>query len=157
MRYSLKAARFSVRHLESITLRNTLPINNAMRKIISRVNRPGATRPVVRFRKNPIGGKIPVLRIAACDILLHPKECSLGLVFSVTHVPKFLQIGFDVLFCVCAAISRRCSLFSASLKLDFGFITVTDVCFFQLDEFLGKIVKSLEVVAGICDRMWFES
>lgn len=94
----------------------------------------------MRLREHSVRSKVPILRVATGDILLHPKECSLRLVFSVTHIPEFLQIRLDILLGVRAAVAWRSALFSSSLKLDFGLVAVANVCLLYLDELLGEVI-----------------
>ncbi len=101
------------------------------------------------FLRNSIGRKIPHLRVATCDILLHPKERSLGCVFSVAHISKLAQICLNILFGVLASIPGRRSVFSTALQLDIGFDAVTHVRPAQLDQVFGLFIELIEIIGGV--------
>jgi hypothetical protein len=95
-----------------------------------------------------VGGKIPHLGVTTCDILLHAKESSLGLVFSVVHILELLEVCLDVLLGMLTSVTGALlSFLSTALELDLGLVTMADVCLFLLDKLLSKVEELLEVVA----------
>jgi hypothetical protein len=49
---------------------------------------------------------VPILRVSAFDILFETQESRLRFVFSITHIPELLEIGFHILLSMLAAIPR---------------------------------------------------
>lgn len=95
-----------------------------------------------------VGGKIPHLGVTVCDILLHTKESSLGLVFAVVHILELLEVCLNVLLSMLASVTGALlSFLSTALELDLGLVTVADVCLLLLDQLLCKVEELLEVVA----------
>lgn len=101
---------------------------------------------------NSVGGEIPHLGVAVLYVLLHAEERSLGLVLAVVHVLELLQVGLDILVGVLASVSWAFfTLFSSALELNLGLVAVTNVSLLFLDELLGEVKKSLEVIARVCN------
>ena len=116
-------------------------IAKAMGKIICRIDRPLVFSPMVLLLEHPVHRKIPHLGIAALNVLLHAQECRLRLVFAISHVPKLLQVGLNILIRILAAISRPGSaFFSTALQFYIGLVAVADVSLSQLDEPFRKLV-----------------
>lgn len=110
-------------------------------EIVGRENLP-LGRSVVNLLvlRYAVGRKIPHLRVAVCDVLLHAEESSLGCVFSIVHILELLEVCLDILLGMGATVSGTfLSFLSTTLKLDLSFVTVADVCLVLLNKLLGEI------------------
>jgi hypothetical protein len=98
----------------------------------------------------------PHLRIGVLNVLAHPQERRLGLIFPVLHIPELLQVCLNILLGVLASVSRSVVLPSA-LQLEVCVAAMADVGFFELDELFGVLIELLEMVARVCNPSRFET
>jgi hypothetical protein len=110
------------------------------------------------FLRNPIGRKIPHLRIwITLHVLQHAQESGLGRVFPIAHIPEFLKVRLHVLCRMLAAIPGSGACLTTTLQFDIHFITVTDICLLHLNHFFGEIVQLLEIVARVGNGVGLKS
>lgn len=66
-------------------------IAQTMREVVGWVYPPFVAGAVMLFFEDAIGGQIPHLRVAVCDVLLHAEEGFSGLIFAVSHGSELCQ------------------------------------------------------------------
>jgi len=150
-------------------------VTKTMCEVISRIDLPLRPCSVMLGVQNSICWQIPHLRVSIFDVLLHSEESFFGLVFAISHSPKLLQILFDRLFSMFAAIARtsRYAVYLSSLGLQLlsykvirrlnsagvQYLTATfaDVCFPLFNELLRLLIQLVEIIAGICYGLWLEA
>src|ERR1700761_901523 len=94
--------------------------------------------------ENPVCCKIPHLRITFIGIinfLLHSKMCFSSFVFTILHGTEFGKRFIDWPITMFTSKTRPSIIWASTLKIDFFFRAVTDVCFVFLYQFLGEVIQ----------------